>query len=564
MRLGLNTRIGGDFAIALITLIGVLALSLAALDKAERDARDVRGRLGPAIDLTSTLMLALEQMETAEDRYFLASENSAAWKALFDKQAAAFESNLLEIDEMLRTERTRATVNKIGHDFASFLQTEGRMRAYLDAGEVAAAQRLNLTTSLDLGNKMKTGLRQLRAAKVEELAGRQEEVEATIARTRWQLFWITLAGLVVGLFYWRRSAQQIVAPLAALQAASRDVARGDFRQVHHPAAGGTTEIQALEADFNTMSAQLATMTAALEEGRHSLESEVALRTSELEAARRNLERMVEDLKAVDKLKSDLMGVMSHELLTPVNFILAYASTLQDEVLGALNPPQQRAVDAIVEGAGRLTRMVRNVLDFTQIESGHVSILPEALPYVPMLQDALAAFRPAAEERRIRLRFDPPGDLPAVYADPSRTWHVLQELLDNAVKFCRESGQVRLSARRMGDVVETAVADEGPGLGTTEVQNLFKPFVQADLSSTRIHGGLGLGLTIAQRLVAAMGGSLLVESRPGEGTIFRFTLPVARDAREGSEKHREEETPAPGPREDASHDVTESPRGERDG
>ncbi|HEY9765399.1 MAG TPA: HAMP domain-containing sensor histidine kinase [Chroococcales cyanobacterium] len=233
---------------------------------------------------------------------------------------------------------------------------------------------------------------------------------------------------------------------------------------------------------------------------------------------------LEELRSLDKMKSDLMAVISHELLTPINFITGYGSTLEDGVLGPLTEEQQRAVKRILEGASRLTRLVGKVLDYTLLEAGKMVIQNEELDYRALLGPVVEETRCAARLKSQDFHFSCPEGPLMVRGDPQRLQQVLSELLENAQKFTAEKGRIGLKVWEEGDRIFTEVFDSGEGISLEEVKSLFKPFYQLDLTSTRRHGGIGIGLAIVKYLVAAMGGEISVSSKPGEGTRVLFTLP----------------------------------------
>ncbi len=524
LRLKLNTRIGAIFVVAIATLLIVLGVAWRAVDSAVHEAEEIRTRLGPVVSVTSQMLLAVEQMENAEFLYL--GRDRGKWERHFDANAAHFERAAARIDKLVRPPENERRAAAIHRAYREFLVVDGQLRELLDGGKVEAARELNVRESLETAHKVRTTVRDLRSAGLQAIEDAQIHVEQTMQVAEWQVAGASLLGIVLGSVMWWSTTRIIVAPLAALRRATSALAAGRFDRLDHPEAGRTEEIAELQAEFNAMAARMETLTRDLAGAKASLEAEVASRTAELEQAKKRLEVSVDELKSVDKVKSDLMSVMSHELLTPINFVTAYATTLEDEALGPLSDPQKRAVRTILEGADRLARMVRNVLDYTRLEGGYAAILPELVDYPALLEDALAAMRPAAESRRIEVETDIPKALPGVWADPARAFQIVQELLDNAIKFSPEGGKVTVSVSADGDLVVTEIRDSGPGLSRGKSTKAFKPFYQEDSTSTRQHGGLGLGLAIVHRLIEAMGGTLVAQSAAGQGASFRFTLPVA--------------------------------------
>ncbi|MFP5501813.1 MAG: sensor histidine kinase, partial [Candidatus Sericytochromatia bacterium] len=349
---------------------------------------------------------------------------------------------------------------------------------------------------------------------------------------RYMLLTEVLAALAVGLgvllagLTWWRSSRDIVQPLLAIESGMAALAAGGQPLVHHPRSGMTRELESLEAGFNRLVASLGEAKADLREANETLEAQVADRTEALSSANARLERNVEELRAVDAVKSRFMTVVSHELLTPINFITGYGSALEDELMGPLQEGQHKAVRRMLEGAQRLTRLVRNAIEATQLESGELAIAPVSAPVEPVTAAAVAAMRPLAETKGQLLEVAVPADLPDVLADPERLEQVLVELLDNAIKFTAEGGKVRLTASPREGGLVLSVSDTGVGIAPEALPSLFDRFYQEDSSRTRRHGGLGLGLSISRSLVEGMNGRLEVHSRLGEGTTVIVTLPLA--------------------------------------
>lgn len=519
MRLTLGTRLGIGYGVVSAALLVVFVLTIGAFEATRRHSANIRQNLLPNIQASNTMLLALEQMENAEFLYFTPREAPTRHYRTFDAQEARFRSALRAAEALSESPRRQEAVARASEQFGAFVHVEHRIRRLLATGQVDAARQLNVTESLALADDVRRSVRRFRDLNLQAILAEQAQEEQLLRWSEWIAGGISLLALVLAVLIWRRTVQAVVAPLQNLEAAAGALASGRFLSAHHPEAERTGEIAALQHDFNAMAKQLEGMT-------RGLEAQVQARTHELQSAKEQLEKLVVELRTLDKMKSDLMAVVSHELLTPINFIMAYGSTLEEEVLGPLGPDQVAAARGIVEGARRLTRMVRNVLDYTQLASGRLAIRPEEVDYAPLVRDVADMMRPSIEAKSQELEVSIPPELPYVWADPVRVGQVLQELLDNAVKFTSERGRLRVVVSHDADVVRTSVSDSGIGMPADIQANLFKGFYQADATSTRAYGGLGLGLAITHHLVSHMGGTITVHSTPGGGSTFAFTLPRA--------------------------------------
>ncbi|MBL8250136.1 MAG: response regulator, partial [Candidatus Competibacter sp.] len=232
----------------------------------------------------------------------------------------------------------------------------------------------------------------------------------------------------------------------------------------------------------------------------------------------------DEAQRASRAKSDFVSRMSHELRTPMNAILGFAQLLDREPL----TPVQRDYSQRIHTAGQhLLNLIGEVLDLAKIEAGRLVL--ERIPFnlKGTAEEVAAVTLKRAQAKGVAVRVDIASDLAdQVQGDPTRVRQVLINLLDNAVKFT-ERGEVglRVKADAEPDSVLFQVWDTGIGMDGEGIQKLFKPFTQADQSTTRKYGGTGLGLAICKDLVEAMGGALQVESRPGQGTRFWFSLPL---------------------------------------
>ena len=300
-------------------------------------------------------------------------------------------------------------------------------------------------------------------------------------------------------------ARSISRPMAALRAAAQALGRGE------PTRPPDTTIQ----EIRDVSSALATASADLLEG--AAQRDLLLRKER--AAR-------ESAEAADRAKDEFMGVLSHELRTPLNAAYGWARMLQSGHITD-EPTVARALDAIVRNADMQVQLIDDLLDITRISSGKMRLDVRPVGLDAVLQGALDAVRPAAEAKSIRIQtvIDPRAG--PVTGDPARLQQVAWNLLMNAVKFTSKGGIVQLHLQRVSSHVEIVVSDTGQGIAPDVLPHVFERFRQADSSTTRKHGGLGLGLSLVKHLVELHGGSVTAHSDgDGRGATFVVTLPVA--------------------------------------
>jgi PAS domain S-box-containing protein len=257
---------------------------------------------------------------------------------------------------------------------------------------------------------------------------------------------------------------------------------------------------------------------------HDLEfAEELARRAGLIIERRRLE---EEADYANRMKDEFLATMSHELRTPLQAILGYSSMLRR---GVAREPD-KALDAIERNAGAQARLVEDILDVSRIVSGKLRLSMSRVDIAGAVRAALESIGPAAEARRIRVSFDLPEELGTIRGDADRIQQITWNLLSNAIKFTPPGGTVEVRAERTGSSVRIAVRDTGKGIPREHISTIFERFRQLDSSTTRQHGGLGLGLAIVRYLVEAHGGTVAAESEgPGKGATFVVTLPAQVDA-----------------------------------
>jgi signal transduction histidine kinase len=291
--------------------------------------------------------------------------------------------------------------------------------------------------------------------------------------------------LVLGLLL----SWSVVAPLRRTQERLSAIAGGDFAEhVHVP---NRDEIGALAADVNLMSDELG--------------------------------RLYGELETASRHKSDFLATMSHELRTPLNAIIGFSEVLQEQMFGELNERQLAYVADVLEAGRHLLSLINDVLDLAKIEAGRMELELTDVALPEVLRSALSMHSEQASRNGIALALTTEPAEIGVTADERRVRQIVFNLLSNAVKFTPAEGRVDVSARLDDGQVEIAVADTGPGIPVEDAETIFEEFEQT--TNGKKAEGTGLGLPLSRKLVELHGGRLWVESEPGHGSTFRFTLPV---------------------------------------
>lgn len=255
--------------------------------------------------------------------------------------------------------------------------------------------------------------------------------------------------------------------------------------------------------------------------RKRAESEVRrmqqLYTAELEVRNREIER-------ANRLKSEFLASMSHELRTPLHTIIGFAELLEEGGEGPLNEKQARFLEHIHRDSSHLLELINDILDLSKIESGQMTLKREVFPLRRSIEEALDSVRPGAALKGVAIEDRGTAEC-LVDADPLRVKEMLYNLLSNAVKFTPQGGKVGVEAREEGGFAYITVEDTGIGISPEEQENIFDKFYQVGNTTAGVREGTGLGLSITKELVQMHGGWIELESRPGEGSRFTFTLPT---------------------------------------
>jgi signal transduction histidine kinase len=284
------------------------------------------------------------------------------------------------------------------------------------------------------------------------------------------------AFLLAVLFAWT-----MLAPLKALTRAARCMEQGDLNQSVRIRAGG--ELALLGNTFNTMAASL---------------------------------------QRAEHLRRSMVNDIAHELRTPLATIQAYLDALADHVL----EPTAEVVASLQEEGLFLGCLVGDLQELSLAEAGRLSLNKEPLALQMCLQDALQSVQPGIVSKHIELILDLAPNLPLVEADAIRIGQILRNLLHNAIRHTPAGGTIRVGARATEQAVQVSVQDTGEGIAAAHLPYVFERFYRVDASRSRQTGGTGLGLAIVKQFVQAHGGQVTVESAPGEGACFYFTLPLA--------------------------------------
>jgi signal transduction histidine kinase len=327
-------------------------------------------------------------------------------------------------------------------------------------------------------------------------------LHASILRTAGLL----VAGLVLSALVALALARGMVRPIRRLEDGARRIGGGDLGQSIEVHTGD--ELEALAGQFNRMTVQL-------RESYADLERKVAERTLELAEKSRQLE-------IADRHKSEFLANMSHELRTPLNAIIGFSEALGEGLFGELNAKQLEYLEDIHASGRHLLSLINDILDLSKIEAGRMELDLSAFSAPAAIENCVTLVRERAQRHDIAVSVDIDPALGELSADERKFKQILLNLLSNAVKFTPDGGKVTLTARIEQRRLEVAVADTGGGIAPADQAAVFEEFRQLGKGGE----GTGLGLALSRKFVELHGGTITLQSEPGKGSVFTFTLPLA--------------------------------------
>jgi signal transduction histidine kinase len=318
---------------------------------------------------------------------------------------------------------------------------------------------------------------------------------------------LVLVGLVVALLASLFVARRVLGPLELLRKGTERIGGGDLDFRLSIKTGD--EIEVLADEFNKMTEHLS-------EAYTDLERKVAERTQELTAAN-------DKLAEANKLKSQFLASVNHELRTPISAVIGYARLLQRQMAERTSPLEKENLQDLLNNAERLLHLIDGLLDIAKIEAGKMDTKIEPVNVREIVQGAASTVAPFLNGN-VRLLQELNPDIPTLSTDREKLRQIILNLVGNAVKFT-EHGEIRISAAQQGAMLRFGVADTGIGIPKEHLNQIFEEFRRGDVSNNDQYRGTGLGLAIVKRFVILLGGDISVESEVGKGSIFTVMLPL---------------------------------------
>ena len=384
----------------------------------------------------------------------------------------------------------RKLVAGIQSDYERFAAVMGQAIELNQAGRATEAEQLQRDQAIPISDNIVGATEQLARNNEGRIAALVSDNRAAYSNSRVIFLVAAVVAILLALVLGFAISSSLSRPVQRMDVRLAELAEGNFsRRVDVP---NRDELGTLAANINRMNDELG--------------------------------GLYRKLEAASRAKSDFLANMSHELRTPLNAIIGFSEVLLEQMFGPLNDKQAEYLGDIVTSGRHLLLLINDTLDLSKIEAGKMELELATFALPAVLEDGVTMVRERAARHGIECSLDVGADLDAVEADERKVKQVVFNLLSNAVKFTPDGGRVEVRARRVGERAEVTVADTGVGIDPADQDRIFQEFQQASQEE-----GTGLGLALARSIVTLHGGRLWVESEPGSGSTFTFTLPVRQTA-----------------------------------
>jgi signal transduction histidine kinase len=482
---GLRSKLLLAFLALLALMIGLGAVGMRGLTEADRRDREM-------LRLQRNIAAYRQLKQDATAQLYSAAA------ALLDPDPEALDATLRELDQF-GDDLDRLQVVAIGNldllsqvqtDHGRFVQTVRQVLALVRRG-LAAQGRLQLAQARPLAEHIERLMNELVNRADADMLELIDDSEAASRASRRAVIALSAVSVALALVLGHAISESLVDPIRRIEARLQGIAAGDFGSRLEVA--NRDELGALAANLNRMSEQLS--------------------------------RLYGQIEAANRHKSQFLANMSHELRTPLNAIIGFSDVLRERMFGELNDKQAEYVDDILSSGRHLLALINDILDLTKIEAGRMDLEMSRFDPRPALDAAVLLVRERASRKGLDLQSRVDAGVAGIEADERKFKQVVLNLLSNAVKFTPPGGRVALRAAGVDGSLRIEVADTGPGIAAADQELIFEEFRQAHGSAGQAREGTGLGLALAKRFVELHGGRIGVDSRPGTGSTFWFTLPI---------------------------------------
>jgi signal transduction histidine kinase len=383
-----------------------------------------------------------------------------------------------------------ALLNQLREEYGRFIAVVSHVVDLIHSGRAAEAKQSELTELGPLADRLERLTNQLvNRAEADMVAG-IDASRQTYAKSQILVAAVAFASFVLTLVLGHAISRSVINPIGVIHHGLNRLAAGDFTQ-------------------------------RIEVPNHDELGELA---AHVNSTREELQQLYRSLEEASRHKSQFLANMSHELRTPLNAILGFSELLLDGIYGEPPEKMRSPVERIQRNGRHLLGLINDVLDFSKIEAGQLRLSLADYSVGELVNGVYTSVESLAAEKNLGLRIAVPAGLPPARGDERRLAQALFNLVGNAIKFT-DAGEVRIEVEAKGNSFKFSVQDTGPGIDEADQAKIFQEFQQVDNSITKAKGGAGLGLAIVKRIVEMHGGCIWIESRPGHGATFSFSVPA---------------------------------------
>jgi signal transduction histidine kinase len=476
----------------LLAFLAVVALMLAAAVVGLRALNEVNRRAEDMVQLQRKIA-AYRQLnhDTIGQLYSVASSLLKPEERTLDATLRQLNQFGYDLDRLQFVAQDEVELfARVRKDYEEFIQVVTQAVELIRQGRTVEGRELQLTRATPLADRLERLTNELVNKAEAEMVASVEASHAAYVDSQRALVVFAVVSIALALALGYGISSSLIGPVKQMETRMRELAGGDFsKRVEVP---NRDELGALATDLNRMSDQLGSL------------------YGQLEAASRH--------------KSEFLANMSHELRTPLNAVIGFSEVLQEQMFGELNDKQKEYVHDIHASGKHLLSLINDILDLSKIEAGKVDLELSTFHLPSSLEGTLTLVRERATRHGIEVGLKVDDKLGEIVADERKVRQVLLNLLSNAVKFTPDGGRVDVRAEAVDSAVQIAVRDTGIGIAPEDQELIFEEFRQVGNDLFRKREGTGLGLTLARKFVELHGGRIWVQSEPGKGSTFTFTLP----------------------------------------
>jgi signal transduction histidine kinase len=381
-------------------------------------------------------------------------------------------------------------LGRVQADYAHFVKVATQVVELIRAGKVAEGHAMQRDRASPLAERLARQMNELVNRAEAEMLASIDTSRGAYLSSRWTVIGFAVGSSALAMLLGFAISQSLIVPVKQINQRLGEIAAGDFSR--NVDIANRDELGSLAANVNRMNGEL--------------------------------RRVYEQLEAVNLHKSQFLANMSHELRTPLNAIIGFSEVLHERMFGELNAKQAEYVQDIYTSGRHLLALINDILDLAKIDSGRVELERSRFDLRLAIDNAVTLVRERAQRHGIALEVDAADSLGEIHADERKVKQILLNLLSNALKFTPDGGRVAVAAKRADGAAEISVADTGIGIAAADQELIFEEFRQAQAKPGQAREGTGLGLALTRKFVEMHGGRISVESEPGKGATFTFTLP----------------------------------------